>query len=215
MDTIESKKPLPVFEIAKVNLKHHALLSILAASAIIIITPVLFGTAHLDKRAAAAPLEMFVSLAGIVLLTPLFQPEQNKDIDDLVSSKYISPLKIYGIRTVYTLTILVAFISLFGLYMRGQECDVTPCLIVGTAANAIFLGSLGMLAAALSDHTVMGYMTPMVFYAMNYGMGGKLGNFYLFSMSAGDFEPKRWLLVTGVFLMAVSLLVKRLKRRCA
>lgn len=206
---------MPVFAIAKISLKHNALLSVLVAASIILITPVLFGTVNLDRLASAAPLEMFVSLIGIVLLTPVFQPEQNKEIRDLVASKYVSPIPIYAIRTLYAAIIAAVFIGVFGVYMRGQECDVTPLLLIGTAANAIFLGSLGMMTASLTDNTVTGYMTPMVFYALNYGMGSQWGPLYLFSMSQGDFESKQWLLIIGAVLIGASLAVKWLKQKLA
>ena len=79
-----SKKQFLVLEIAKINLRHNALLSIGVAVLLCLVTPFLIGTANLDRNSAAMPLEMFVSLIGIVLLTPVFQPEQNEEIDDLV-----------------------------------------------------------------------------------------------------------------------------------
>ena len=67
----------------------------------LLLTPVLVGTENLDQQGAAVPLEMFVALIGIILLTPVFLPEQNAEIHDLVASKYVSVLRIYLIRTVY------------------------------------------------------------------------------------------------------------------
>lgn len=213
MEILKSKGILPILEIAKVNLKYNALLSVMVSAVIIIITPMIFGTDNLDNMASAVPLEMFVSLVGIILLTPIFQPEQNEDINDIVSSKYISTSKIYLIRTAYSAIILTSLISLFGIYMKAQNCDVTPLLIIGTLANAVFLGSLGMIFAAISNSTIIGYMIPMVYYALNFGMGSKLGNYYLFSMSNLDFKPKIWLIITGGLLISASLLVKQIKKR--
>ena len=73
-----SKKQFLVLEIAKINLRHNALLSIAVAVLLCLVTPFLIGTANLNRNSAAMPLEMFVSLIGIVLLTPVFQPEQNE-----------------------------------------------------------------------------------------------------------------------------------------
>ena len=74
-----SKKQFLVLEIAKINLRHNALLSIAVAVLLCLVTPFLIGTANLNRNSAAMPLEMFVSLIGIVLLTPVFQPEQNEE----------------------------------------------------------------------------------------------------------------------------------------
>lgn len=185
----------------------------MVSAAIIAIAPIIFGTANLDARASAVPLEMFVSLVGIVLFTPIFQPEQNNEIDDLVSSKYVSTMKIFLIRTGCATSILTVLIILFGIYMRFQECDISILLLIGTIANAVFLGSLGMITAAVTDNTIIAYMIPMVYYTLNYGVGNKLGKYYLFSMSVEDFGPKIWLFVTGVLLILASLLVKQIKKQ--
>lgn len=176
---------METLEIAKTNLRHNSLLSIVAAVLLCLITPLLIGTANLDRNSAAMPLEMFVSLIGIVLLTPVFQPEQNEEIHDLVSSKHCSTEKVYLIRTLYTVGVVVLLICLFVVYMQTQGSDVTMVLVFGAAANAIFLGSMGMLVSALTGNTVIGYMPPFLYYALNIGMGPKLGNFYLFSMTVG------------------------------
>lgn len=200
-------------EIAKTNLRHNSLLSIVAAVLLCLITPLLIGTANLDRNSAAMPLEMFVSLIGIVLLTPVFQPEQNEEIHDLVSSKHCSTEKVYLIRTLYTVGVVVLLIYLFVVYMQTQGSDVTMVLVFGAAANAIFLGSMGMLVSALTGNTVIGYMPPFLYYALNIGMGPKLGNFYLFSMTVGNFRVKIWLLAAGVLMIMVSLLYQIFRRR--
>ena len=200
-------------EIAKTNLRHNSLLSIVAAVMLCLITPLLIGTANLDQNSAAMPLEMFVSLIGIVLLTPVFQPEQNEEIHDLVSSKHCSTEKVYLIRTLYTVGVVGLLICLFVVYMQTQGSDVTMILVFGAAANAIFLGSMGMLVSALTGNTVIGYMPPFLYYALNIGMGPKLGNFYLFSMTVGNFRVKIWLLAAGVLMIMVSLLYQIFRRR--
>ena len=54
-----SKKRFPVLEIAKINIRHNALLSIVVAVLLCLVTPLLIGTANLDRNSAAMPLEMF------------------------------------------------------------------------------------------------------------------------------------------------------------
>lgn len=209
----QSKERFPVLEIAKINLRHNSLLSIAVAAVLCLLVPLLIGTSNLDQKSAAMPLEMFVSLIGIVLLTPVFQPEQNEEINDLVSSKYCSTERIYLIRTVYSVTAAVLLVAIFTVYMKMRSCDVTPVMALGTAADAIFLGSIGMLTSALTGNTVIGYMPPLLYYALNIGMGPKLGSFYLFSMAIGDYKAKIWLFVAGVVMMAASLLYQKIRRR--
>lgn len=159
METYSSKKRFPVLEIAKINLRHNALLSIAVAVLLCLVTPLLIGTANLDRNSSAMPLEMFISLIGIVLLTPVFQPEQNEEIDDLVSSKYCSTAKVHLIRIVYSAGIIALLICVFTVYMKLQSCDVALVLALGTIADAILLGSMGLLTSALTGNTVIGYLS--------------------------------------------------------
>lgn len=211
----QSKERFPVLEIAKTNLRHNSLLSIAVAAVLCLLVPLLIGTANLDQKSAAMPLEMFVSLIGIVLLTPVFQPEQNEEINDLVSSKYCSTEKVYLIRTVYSVVAAVLLIAIFTVYMKMRSCDVTLVMALGTAADAIFLGSIGMLTSALTGNTVIGYMPPLLYYALNIGMGPKLGSFYLFSMVTGSYTAKLWLFLAGLLMMAAALFYQRLRKRMA
>lgn len=201
---------METIEIAKKNLRHNSLLSIAAAVMLCLLTPLLIGTANLDLNSAAMPLEMFVSLIGIVLLTPVFQPEQNEEIHDLVCSKYCNIGKVYLIRTLYSVVAVILLICLFTVYMQTRGSDVTIILVFGTVANATFLGSMGMLTSALTGNTVIGYMPPFLYYALNIGMGPKLGSFYLFSMTVGNFRAKIWLLAAGVLMITVSLFSTRI-----
>ena len=209
----QSKERFPVLEIAKINLRHNSLLSIAVAAVLCLLVPLLIGTSNLDQKSAAMPLEMFVSLIGIVLLTPVFQPEQNEEINDLVSSKYCSTEHIYLIRTVYSAVAALFLIALFTVYMKIRSCDVTAVMALGTAADAMFLGSIGMLTSALTGNTVIGYMPPLLYYALNIGMGPKLGNFYLFSMAIGDYKAKIWLFAAGAVMIIASLLYQKIRRR--
>lgn len=211
----QSKERFPVLEIAKINLRHNSLLSIAVAAVLCLLVPLLIGTANLDQKSAAMPLEMFVSLIGVALLTPVFQPEQNEEINDLVSSKYCSTERVYLIRTVYSVVAAVLLIAIFTVYMKMRSCDVTLVMALGTAADAIFLGSIGMLTSALTGNTVIGYMPPLLYYALNIGMGPKLGSFYLFSMVTGSYTAKLWLFLAGLLIMAAALFYQRLRKRMA
>lgn len=205
---MEKIKSITIF-----NIRHHAMLSILVVVIILLITPILFGTSQLDLTESAILLEMFVSLIGIVLITPVFQPEHDDAIRELVSSKYVSTNLVYFIRMTYAAILIIVFTGVFAVYLRMRQCDITFLLYLGTVANAVFLGALGMMTAALTNNTVIAYMIPLVYYALNYGAGDKLGNYYLFSMCISDFTPKLWLGTTGILLIFSALIIKKVERR--
>jgi hypothetical protein len=213
VDTFPSKKHFSILAIIKINLRHVSLLSLLTAAGLCVLIPCFIGTAHLTQDTAAIPLEIFVSLIGVILLTPVFAPEQNREIHDLVCAKAFSIVKLFSLRAGYSLLLTSLLIVLFGLFMHTKGCEITLPLLCGTAANAAFLGGLGMLTSSLTGSTVIGYMPPLLYYALNLGMGAKLGTFYLFSMTTGHYASKIWLFLAGLLMIAASLLHQQLKRR--
>lgn len=187
-------------KIAKINLQHNFLPHLLAALAVALFTPVVFETSSLDGKLAAQPLEMLLSLAGALLLTPVFLPEQDEAIRDLIRSKRTDYLAVCALRVAYSTVTLVALIGGFTLFMRACESAVGWQHFFGAFATAFFLGVLGLAGAGVSGNVTVGYMVAMIYYIANFALKEKLGDFYLFSMSAGDGGGK-------VFLFAVSLLL--------
>jgi len=183
-------------------------LSVIALS----LAPLLFGISGLDSTASAVPLEGYVSLIGIALLTPIFHPELNSAVREVVSSKYAGRSRVYLIRTIYAVVALLALIGLFILYMKYNGCQVSFSLLIGTFANAAFLGSLGMLASVLARNIAASYMLPVGYYAMNLMGGLRLGKLDLFSMMNGHDELKMWLLASSAIAAAASIMLDRCLR---
>ena len=105
--------------------------------------------------------------------------------------------------------------NITNLVERLQSCDVTPVLALGIIADALFLGSMGMLTSAVTRNTVIGYMRPLLYYALNIVMGPKLGSFYLFSMVTGSYTAKLWLFATGILMIVAAVFYQRLRKRSA
>lgn len=181
------------------------------ALVIMALTPVLFGTTQLREQACAVPLEMLFSLTGVILLTPVFIPEQNPQIAETVAAKYISCTQVYLIRTIYSALAMIGLTCIFTVYLGSQGCEITLRLVAGTAADGIFLGALGFLAGAAAGNTAVSYMVPMVYYGINYAAGNRLGKFYLFSMTQGDYSTTPWLMAGGILLLAAGILIKKKK----
>lgn len=76
-------------QIGKINLKHNILPHLLVTAALLCLSPLVLGVSNLEAPDTAKVLEMYVALTGIILLTPVFLPEQNKDLRDLVYAKYM------------------------------------------------------------------------------------------------------------------------------
>lgn len=208
-----SKYILKILRIAKVNIRHNFLKLLFISLAVIILTPIFFGTANLDSNAVAMPLEMLVSVIGIVFLVPIFRPEHDNGISETVFSKYTDTISVYLIRLLYSIAATVILISLFSLFLFFHGCEITFPVIFGTVADALILGATGLFAASLTDNLPLSIMMPLLYYVMSITLQQKLKIFNLFSMMNGDYEPNAYLFSVAIFLIALSLIIKKLKSK--
>ena len=125
------------------NLKHNFLVHFILAVIIAVLTPVVFSISSLDARASAQPLEMILTFIGVILLTPVFLPEQNKEIRDVIRSKKTDYLTVYIIRVLYSVISVMLITGIFVIVMKYCECDVTWKHFVGSCASSLFLGTTG------------------------------------------------------------------------
>jgi len=199
-------------KITGVNLKHnfavHFIISIITA----ILTPVVFNINSLDSRASAQPLEMLLPFIGAILLTPVFLPEQNENIRDVIRSKKTDYLTVCIIRVIYSVIALMFITAIFVLVMKHCGSDVTWKHFVGSFASSLLMGAVGFAFAGLSGNASAGYMSSMVYYALNIGLKDKLGIFYLFSMyGGGDFSDKYKSIVLAFAVILAAFLILRKK----
>lgn len=200
-------------KILSINLKRNFLPHFFIAIAITLLTPVVFGISSLEKNLAAQPLEMLLSLTGTVLLTPIFLPEQNECIRDVIRSKRTNYLTVCIIRVLYSIVFLAGIFGCFAAVMYFSESDITLAHFTGGLASALFLGSVGFAAAGISSNTTVGYMVSVIYYIANFGLKGKLGKLFLFSMSADDFEPKYLIIILSVVLVVCTFLYLKFVKR--
>ncbi|MCI8550723.1 MAG: hypothetical protein HFI68_09075 [Lachnospiraceae bacterium] len=199
-------------KIGKSHLKHHFKYHLLAAVLLFCLMPFLVSTENLSPRETARTLETYAALMGIVLLVPVFMADQDKDIRDLVRSKQMSLTKIHGIRILEGVVFLVMAEMACIMFLKGCECRFPVwSYFFGTMAGALFLGGMGMFFYSLTDNPAVGYMVPMVYYAINFGGSRYVKSFYLFSMSEGNFGPKYWLAAGGTLFLLLGTLWRYLR----
>ena len=169
----------------------------------------------LEDAQAAKVMEMYVAFTGILLFTPLFMPEQDREIWDLERSKGTAMWQLYLPRILLAVLICILVISLFmGLMVRGGGSFDAGSLFLGACCEILFLGSIGFFASAVTNQVVVGYMIAVVYYAINIGGGKYLGKFALFQMMKGEYGSWGcWLLGAVVLLVSGVVVRERMRRR--
>lgn len=185
------------------DVRHNFLMHYLAAAAVVVLSPAFFSVSELNPRQAAQPLEVIISLIGVIMMTPVFLPEQNESIRDVVRSKKTPYLLVCMLRLIFSMMIMTVFIALFVVYMKHSSSDVSFRHFLGTVASAAALGAIGFFASGISNNIIIGYMASLFYYIMNFSLKDKLGVFYIFSMINGSFEEKKWLFgISTVLIIA-------------
>lgn len=202
------------WQVERVNLKHNILLHLLVCVLLLGLSPLLMGVANLGQQDTAKVLEMYVALIGIVMLVPIFLPEQDQNIRDLVYTKYMKSQLVYKLRILGNVLILMIFLAFYIVMLEKNNCEFPVVkYYFGTLAEMLFLGGMGLFFYGLTDNLVIGYMIPIFYYIVAIGSGAKyLKLFYPFSMVMGSYDEKVWLFLAGVVLI-VSGIWFRCRRR--
>lgn len=197
-------------KITLINLRHNFPLHFCIAIAAAILTPLVFSISALDFTSSARPLEMLLCMAGTVLLTPVFLPEQNENIRDVIRSKRVDYLSVCLIRVIYSTIAIAAVIGGFVFVMKLCECNVTIVHFGTGFGSAFFIGAIGLAFAKFGGSPTVGYMASMIYYLGNFGLKDKLGKLYLFSVSSGGESVNFALIIWGTVIIAGTFIVSKI-----
>lgn len=187
-----------------INLKRNSLPHILAAAVFTATVPLVFSLTSLSSQLAAQPLEMYLPLAGMILFTPVFLPEQSEDIRDTVRVRRMSYLAVCGLRLVYLAAVILILCGAITASLAAGESAVTGAHFAGAVFTALFLGSLGLFGSAVGGNAVIGYMASMLYFVANFVLKTRLGVFFLFGLSFETGVSKLWLMGGAAVLIAAS-----------
>lgn len=195
------------WQIEKVNLKHHVPLHFLVCILLLAVSPLLMGVENLTAEDTAKVLEHYAALTGIIMITPIFLPEQDKNLREVVCAKYVDSAWVYLVRLLGNIFFLALLLGSYMLMLRAGGCTFPAVTyFLGTLAEMLFLGGLGLCLYGMADNLVAGYMAPMVYYVSALGSGPKyLRLLYPFSMSAGSYREKYCLFAAAALLIGAGI----------
>lgn len=196
--------------VARENQKHNLWIPFLICILLLIVSPLFLGIENLTEPETAKVLEYYAVFISIILLPAVFLPEQDKDIRDLLSSKYMPVAKLYGIRMTQAIIYLMLLLGIYMCVLKAGNCEFAFLkLYMGELATMVFLGGMGISFYALTDQVVVGYMIPLLYYMLNITISpNKIKGLYLFSMSIGKYEWKWTLGMAGVVLLAAGIAIR-------
>ncbi len=199
--------------IIRTNLRRQYLWPALAAVVLLILTRLVFNLNALEGEEVAKPLEMLMIWIGPALLVPVFLPEQNPEIRDVVRTRKIDYMQICVLRILYSALTVVVLTLVFAGIMRAGESQILLYHIWGSICSALLLGAVGLTVAGLGGGASGGFMASMIYYLASYGLGRRLGALSLFSMSKGQMSGKGWQLLLAAVLVTAAFSIMRRRRQ--
>ena len=193
-------------KILRTDLRRNFLPHLLAAVLIMTAFSMLMGISALSERQSARPVEMVMPIMGIILLTPVFLPEQNENIRDVIRSKKTDYIRICIMRVIYSVFFLAVLCGIFTLAMRLCESKAEFLHFIGGFTSGLFPGAVGFLFAGVSRNVIAGYMTALIYYTANHIMGRRI-IFDLFTMTAAADIHSKYIPAIKLLLIAASLLI--------
>ena len=131
---MDFKPSLQIGAIVKTELWHNLFPYCILSLGLLLLTPLLFGTSELDRAAAAIPLEYFLSLLGLFLLTPIFLPEKDDRIYQVVRSRSTDYCALCLLRLGLGLLLLCLSVFSFTFYLSSCGSQVTAAMLSSLAA---------------------------------------------------------------------------------
>lgn len=198
--------------VVRKNLKFEMFVHFMIAIALCLLAPVVFGLNNLDRQMAVFPLEQIIILTGVVIMVPIFLPEQERTVFDVMYTKQTAPVYVYAVRAVYsTVTVfLIPAVFTWGMYLLRSEVSINHYL--GTVSSALFLGGIGALTFAITNNIAASYMLPVIYYVVCMVWTG-LKAFDVMMMSHGIINGKPYQMAAGVLLMAAAVGVGSARRK--
>ncbi len=204
------------YEIVKINWKHNLFLHFVIALLLCVAAPFLMGVNNLEEPQVAKIIEFYLSFLGVILLIPLFIPDTNKDIRDLIASKKTPITSVRICRILEAVICLSVILLLFLYFLKMGDCEFRygTCFFVAMA-NCVFMGGIGLLIYSMIDNIALAYMIPILYFIVSMGSGKKyLGKFWLLGFSSGNsIGDKSYLLTAGVVMITAALLIRKVRRR--
>lgn len=188
----------------------------LTAIIMLILIPTFISVSYLVEDEVIYLTEHFISLIGIVMLTPITMSENNSNIRSILLSKKKSILVIWLTQMIMQLVLCMALIFVtLEIMLFFQSMFSLPIVFFYALANTIYLGGLGFFTNIVFHNWIIGYLVPLAYYAVNMFFSDSLVLTWLplFSNNSRNILDKITLLIVGIFFVLIGFLILELTKK--
>lgn len=195
------------------NLKILRNRNLYIALALPILAPLFFSFRMITPMEMAKICELYLSFFGIVLFGNILDYESN-GIGEVTYCKKFGQAKVFMARFIMLSFIaLIVVSSILALGKVGGGTFEFGIFLYGTMVNITYLGIFTITIYNISENLAITYMISFSYILFEYCTKGKYTkNFYILSMTKGDFAPKDNLFFLLVVLVIVNIFILYKKR---
>lgn len=190
------------------NIKILFGLNTIAALGLALVTPLFYSMTLISEKEMAMMGELYLSIIGIILFTYLADLEGKYSATEVVYSKShpygYTFIQRFLLMTI--LTLLIVLVITLIAKLRGGSFNVYEYTF-GITITALFLGSLGLTVANLSNEA-SGYLVSFGYFMFEWFTRGKYTkSFYLNSLLNSSFDEKYKILGIVILLIIINIIV--------
>lgn len=194
--------------LARYNAKIVFGLNLLAAVALVLLTPFFFSLSLLTYKEMAKVGELYLCTTGIALFTFLGSIEEGSNSQEIVYSKRMPHVYIFTLRFLFMALasfIMIMTIAAYAAVLRSTFPFWT--FIFGVWVSAVFLGTIGLTIVNFTREPGAGYLISFAYFVLEWMTRGKYTkDFFLLSLLNNSFHEKYRILAVILVILLANLL---------
>lgn len=200
--------------IVRKELKYNTLKPIFISLSVFFIIFIFFGFSNLSKDNSINVMEMYLPLIGIILITPVFEQEQDYGIEQTIRTRRTNFTVTLVVRIIVRILVYILITLVFAIFLKNNGSYMDYKTIIPQSIGIGFLyGSLGVFFFGITFNLIIGYLVPIIYFIANSFLGyEKLKEIFLFRLKYGLDLNYEYYFIVGVVLIVLGVLV-RIRRR--
>lgn len=194
------------------ELKYRIFENIIFSIVVLLFIYIVFGLNNISKEIETIVLERGLPVIGIIMISPLFQYELDKDLYDVLKLKNISIVKIIFLRLILRIVIFTSIILIYGKLLNSESFKYINVVYHSLSLGLLF-SSIGVFFFGITKNIVFSYLVPTIFLSFQWMSSyKKIGELYLFRWYVSLKSYDDFYLLMSLFFLFLGVYLFHKKR---
>lgn len=194
------------------ELKYRIFENIIFSIVVLLFIYIVFGLNNISKEIETIVLERGLPVIGIIMISPLFQYELDKDLYDVLKLKNISIVKITFLRLILRIVTFTSIILIYGKLLNSESFKYINVVYHSLSLGLLF-SSIGVFFFGITKNIVFSYLVPTIFLSFQWMSSyKKIGELYLFRWYVSLKSYDDFYLLMSLFFLFLGVYLFHKKR---